>query len=72
MNFDAYIDPIYEVVYNYNVPWNWEASTDDMKQLAHKHPGIEFVLCTADTDTNVEQREFFLGDRESDRRRIIK
>ena len=57
MSFDAYVDPIYEVVYNHNVPQYWEASTDDMKQLARKYPEIEFVLCAADTDTNVEWRE---------------
>lgn len=60
---DRYIDPIHEVVWNYKMPWNWEASTDDMKALARKYPEIEFVLCTADTDTNVEWREFFLGDK---------
>lgn len=63
MNFDAYVDPIDEVVWNHNVPWNWEASIDDMKQLARKHPEIEFVLCTADADTLIECREFFLGDK---------
>ena len=62
-NFDGYVDPIYEVVYNHNIPWNWEASTDDMKELARKYPEIEFVLCTAVADTKIEYREFFLGDK---------
>lgn len=63
MNFDAYIDPIYEVVYNHNDPWIWETSTDDMKALARKHPEIEFVLSTTDIDTNEEWREFFKDDK---------